>query len=97
MLQYLTNNFVLSAIISLAITIFVYSNNRKRESQPTYMFYARLFGVSYVSMLCILYIKTKNLSLPFNMKGGAGAAKPPNYNPGRDLGLEQVNIGDPNF
>ena len=104
MLKYLSNNFVLAAIMSLAITIFVYSNNRKRESHPTYMFYLRLFAVSYGSILSVLYIKTKNISLPFGMSGGASAPSVGHapsvntrYNPGNDIGLETVNIGDPTF
>ena len=84
MLNYLKNNFVLSAILALLITIFVYIQKRMDDDRSNkenssnmknnVLFYAKLFIVVYALSLLVLLFKTKDYSLPFKMKGGSSIA-----------------------
>jgi hypothetical protein len=87
MLHYLTNNFILSAILSVLVTIFVYlqkrleddkdNKNNPKNMKSNVLFYAKLFIVVYGLALVVLLFKTKDYSLPFKLKGKmSGGALP---------------------
>ena len=79
MLHYLTNNFILSALLALLVTIFVYLQKRLEDDKDNktnpknmksnVLFYAKLFIVVYGLALVVLLFKTKDYSLPFKLKG----------------------------
>lgn len=86
MLNYITNNFILAAILSLLVTIFVYfqkrleddKNNKDNPKKITsnVLFYGKLFVIVYLLTLTLLLFKTKDYSLPFKMKGGSSKEAP---------------------
>lgn len=87
---------------------FVFFSNRKKEDNEklSSIFYLRLFAFVFFVVLSVLYFKTKDLSLPslkpsqggFTQMGGSSIT-PPSYStpPSVDLGLESINLGNPNF
>ena len=108
MLHLLSNNFVLSLLLGFSVLCFVFFSNRKKEENEKLngVFYMRLFAFVFFVVLSVLYFKTKDLSLPslkanqngFPQMGGS----PPlssvhSSSPSLDLGLEKINLGDPNF
>lgn len=80
MIKYLKNNFILSALLAIVITIFVYLQKRSDDDRnnkegsnnikSNVMFYAKLFIVVYGLVLLVLLFKTKDYSLPFVLRGG---------------------------
>ena len=65
MLSLLKNNFVISALVSLAVLVYVFLQNRKKEHESYGMlFYLRLFALCFILVLVVLYFKTGDLSVP---------------------------------
>lgn len=66
----------------------------------------RLFAFVFFVVLSVLYFKTKDLSLPSlkanqngfpQMGGSPSLSSVHSSSPSLDLGLEKINLGDPNF
>jgi hypothetical protein len=76
-MNYLENNYVLSAIAGLAVTIFVYVDRKRNASvnveSVNFLSYVKIFFAVFSITLGILFFKTKNFSLPIpsRMSGGA--------------------------
>lgn len=70
MLSLLQNNFVISALVSLILTAFVVSQDRKKEDNHGMLFYLRCFALNFVLVLVVLYFKTGDLSLPSVKQSG---------------------------
>lgn len=87
MLNYLKNNFILSALLAIVITIFVYiqkrldddrnNKNGSTQVQSNVLFYAKLFIVVYGLVLIVLLFKTRDYTLPFKLKGGSCSVSAP--------------------
>ena len=82
-MNYFENNYVLSALAGLAVTIFVFIDRKRNASvnrEPVNFFsYIKIFLAVFSITLGILFYKTKNFSLPippkgFGQLGGAGSA-----------------------
>jgi hypothetical protein len=115
MLYLLKNNFVISALVSLAILIFIFMQNRSKEegNNNGVIFYFRLFALTFILVLSVLYFKTGELTVPSIQTGGALPLSPmsngtlnmtPNIppsakmnSPGLDLNLQCVNLGQTPF
>ena len=109
MLHLLSNNFVISLCLGFSVLCFVFFSNRNKEQNEKLgsVFYLRLFAFVFFAVLVVLYVKTKDLSLPSlvskapqpsYMGSGGGISNNPFSSPSSvDLGLENVDIGNPNF
>lgn len=120
MLSLLQNNFVISGLVSLILTVFIVSQDRNREEKHGVLFYLRCFALNFVLVLVVLYFKTGDLSLPsVNQSGGSlplnptsntavnsasvtqpvqlGGVNLTSSDPGRELGLHRVNLGNTPF
>tara|TARA_A200000159_G_C7241471_1_gene304742 strand:- start:488 stop:850 length:363 start_codon:yes stop_codon:yes gene_type:complete len=120
MLALLQNNFVISGLVSLILTIFIVSQDRNREEKHGMLFYLRCFALNFVLVLVVLYFKTGDLSLPsVNQSGGSlpinptsstssvslpvttsvqsGGVNLNSADPGSELGLHRVNLGNTPF
>jgi len=120
MLALLQNNFVISGLVSLILTIFIVSQDRNREEKHGMLFYLRCFALNFVLVLVVLYFKTGDLSLPsVNQSGGSlplnpssstvvsstsvsqpvqlGGVNLKSVDPGSELGLHRVNLGNSPF
>ena len=110
MLHLLQNNFIISLIVGLCVLIYVHIQNKNNKESKGIVFYVRLWALVFFLVLSVLYLKTRDLSLPslkpsqsFAPVQHAGASgvinniPAPSYTPNVDLGLEKVNLGDPNF
>ena len=64
MLSLLQNNFVISALVSLILTVFIVSQDRNKEDKHGMLFYLRCFALNFILVLVVLYFKTGDLSLP---------------------------------
>ena len=73
MLYLLKNNFVISALVSLAILLFIFMQNRSKEEGTNngVIFYFRLFALSFILVLSVLYFKTGELTVPSIQTGGS--------------------------
>jgi hypothetical protein len=76
MLKYLKNNFVLAALISVILVVFVYVERRNSDKKNNHksikdmVFWAKLFGASYALVLLVLLMKDK-----CPLSGGSCASK----------------------
>ena len=70
MLSLLQNNFVISALVSLILTIFIVSQDRNKEDKHGILFYVRCFALNFILVLVVLYFKTGDLSLPSVQQSG---------------------------
>ena len=76
MLKYLKNNFVLAALISLILVVFVYVERRNSDKKNNHksikdmVFWAKLFGACYALVLLVLLMKDK-----CPLSGGSCASK----------------------
>ena len=86
-MNYFENNYVLSALAGLAVTIFVYIDRKRNASvnkEPVnFLSYVKIFFAVFSITLGILFYKTKNFTLPIPSKMGGslggGAFKPPTH------------------
>lgn len=76
-MNYLENNYVLSLIAGLVVTIFIYVDRKRNASvnieRVNFLSYVKIFFAVFSITLGILFFKTKNFSLPIpsRMSGGA--------------------------
>ena len=70
MLSLLQNNFVISALVSLILTVFIVSQDRNKEDKHGMLFYLRCFALNFILVLVVLYFKTGDLSLPSVQQSG---------------------------
>ena len=103
MLSLIENNYILAAISSLIIVSIFYIDGRKNKER-TFSTYVRYFLLSFLLILCILFYKTKNYSLPsmktINNHGGSinsniNISRPSHINMPHNMDL--LNIGEPEF
>ena len=79
-MNYLENNYVLSLIAGLVVTIFIYVDRKRNASvnveRVNFLSYVKIFFAVFSITLGILFFKTKNFSLPLppKMTGGAFSA-----------------------
>lgn len=73
MLSLLQNNFVISALVSLILTIFIVSQDRNKEEKHGMLFYLRCFALNFILVLVVLYFKTGDLSLPSVQQSGGSS------------------------
>ena len=80
-MNYFENNYVLSLLAGLAVTIFVYVDRKKNASTITervsFLSYIKIFFAVFSITLGILFFKTKNFSLPLPPKMSGGAFRAP--------------------
>ena len=70
MLKYLENNYVLSFLVSILVVVFVYFDRKKTNKEKLHLAsYGKLFASVFVLVLLALFYKTKDYSLPYNLKG----------------------------
>ena len=73
-MNYFENNYVLSALAGLAVTIFVYIDRKRNASvnkEPVnFLSYVKIFFAVFSITLGILFYKTKNFTLPIPSKMG---------------------------
>jgi len=72
-MNYFENNYVLSAMAGLAVTIFVFIDRKRNASvnreKVNFLSYVKIFLAVFSITLGILFYKTKNFSLPMPSKG----------------------------
>ena len=101
MLAYLDNNFVLSALVAFILVVLGYLEDRNNR-EKTLKNYIRKFGIIFLIVLGVLFLRTKNFSLPsMKMSGGGNTiSNNPNFTPlvkPNTFSLEEINIGEPTF
>ena len=77
MLSLLQNNFVISALVSLILTVFIVSQDRNKEDKHGMLFYLRCFTLNFTLVLVVLYLKTGDLSLPSVQQSGGSLSLNP--------------------
>lgn len=86
-MNYFENNYILSLLAGLAVTIFVFVDRKRNASVNTervnFLSYVKIFLAVFSITLGILFFKTKNFSLPLPPKMGnsmgGGAYRAPNH------------------
>lgn len=80
-MNYFENNYVLSLIAGLAVTIFIYVDRKRNASSNVerinFLSYIKIFFAVFSITLGILFFKTKNFSLPLPPKMSGGAFNAP--------------------
>lgn len=86
-MNYFENNYILSLLAGLAVTIFVFVDRKRNASVNTervnFLSYVKIFLAVFSITLGILFFKTKNFSLPLPPKMGnsmgGGAFRAPTH------------------
>ena len=97
-MNYLENNYVLSAIAALAVVIFIFVDRKRNMTtnrEPVnFLSYVKIYLVVFSITLGILFFKTKNFSLPIpkRMSGGGNGFNQPQLSGGGGY-RPQVQMG----
>ena len=79
-MNYLENNYVLSAIAALAVVIFIFVDRKRNmttnKEQVNFLSYVKIYLAVFSITLGILFFKTKNFSLPIPKKMSGGFNQP---------------------
>ena len=87
-MNYLENNYVLSAIAALAVVIFIFVDRKRNMTtnrEPVnFLSYVKIYLAVFSITLGILFFKTKNFSLPIpkRMSGGSNGFNQPQLSGG---------------
>tara|TARA_Y100000389_G_C17123041_1_gene346399 strand:+ start:195 stop:575 length:381 start_codon:yes stop_codon:yes gene_type:complete len=98
-MNYFENNYILSLLAGLAVTIFVFVDRKRNASVNTervnFLSYVKIFLAVFSITLGILFFKTKNFSLPLPPKMGnsmgGGAFRAPTH-PMVQMRTQQSNV-----
>lgn len=79
-MNYLENNYVLSAIAALSVVIFIFVDRKRNmttnKEQVNFLSYVKIYLAVFSITLGILFFKTKNFSLPIPKKMSGGFNQP---------------------